>query len=198
MNLLTMKRMNVVEPNAIEMDMFLVQQIAQGNKEAFQLLFNRYETPIYRFCLFLIGNADIAQDIYQETFFGFYQACRERKEIRNVHGWLISKARSLCLNHLRDSKRRTELLQQQETNEVTDINVEEIDVEEHLQQALLEIPTHYREALLLFEVEGYSYKEIEAYLGVDFHTVKNRIYQAKRALQKILGPILKGTAHDGT
>lgn len=189
--------MNVVGSNVAEMDLLLARRIAQGDKEAFQVLFDRYEAGIYRFCLLILGNADMAQDIYQETFFGFYQTCRERKEIRNVHGWLISKARSLCLNHLRDSKRRIELLKGRDPDETTAVDTSLIGLEDHLQKALLEIPSHYREALLLFEMEGYSYKEIEEQLGVDFHTVKNRIYQAKRALQKILGPILNGTDPDG-
>lgn len=188
--------MSTVGSNATETDILLARRIAQGDKKAFQVLFDRYEAGIYRFCHLILGNADIAQDVYQETFFGFYQACREGKEIRSVHGWLVSKARSLCLNYLRDSKRRIELLQQRGPDESVGIDISLIGLEDHLRKALLEIPNHYRESLLLFEVEGYSYKEIEEYLGVDFHTVKNRIYQAKRALQKILEPILKGMDPD--
>lgn len=190
--------MTVVEFNAGDVEGLLVERIARGDKAAFQILFDRYESGVYRFCLLILGNVDVAQDVYQETFVGFYQACREVKEIRNVRGWLMSRARSLCLNYLRDSRRRVELLQSRRPDDSAGVDVGNIGIEDHLRKALLEIPNHYREALLLFEVEGYSYKEIEEYLGVDFHTVKNRIYQAKRALQKILGPILNGSDADKT
>ena len=168
----------------------LVKSIREGDNSAFQVLFTRYEAQVYRFCVLILGNIEVAHDIYQETFFKFYLACRDGKEIRNVKGWLISKTRSLCLNHLRDSKRRIELLQSRQEQPWIKMDVGTIGVEDYLQEALYKLPDHYREALLLFEVEGYSYKEIAEIQDVDFHAVKNRIYQAKRSLQKILGPIL--------
>ena len=170
-------------------DKDLVHQINQGDKHAFHILFDRYEAKVYRFCVLILGDVEVAHDIYQETFFKFFLSCRKGEEIRNARGWLLSKARSLCLNFLRDSKRRQELLKKQAPRPYSYIEVNSIGVDQHLQEALNKIPDHYREALLLFQVEGYSYQEIAEIINADFHTVKNRIYQAKRSLQAILGPI---------
>ena len=71
------------------------------------------------------------------------------------------------------------------------------DTREHLQRALQSIPPQYRDALLLFELEGYSYDEISKHFGISLGVVKNRIYRAKQALQKILGPLLRNEGSGG-
>ncbi len=172
-------------------DALLLERIRKGDNEAFERLFDRYEAAIYRFCLLMLGDPDAARDIHQEAFFGLYRTCRRNGQVRSVYGWLMSMARSRCHNYLRDRRRHEALARSQPTETTIYPNyITDLDLEKHLHHALLAIPDHYREAILLYEVEGYSYREIAELLDIDFHKVKNRIYQAKLALQKILTPIL--------
>ncbi|MCB0712084.1 MAG: RNA polymerase sigma factor [Ignavibacteriae bacterium] len=172
-------------------DASLIEQIHVGDAKAFEQLFDRYESAVFRFCMVMLGDQDAAQDIHQETFFRFYQTCRQSKEVRSVYGWLISAARSRCHNYLRDQKRHAQLARKHHQESVLRPDyLNNMDIEDHIQQALLQIPAHYREVLSLYEVEGYSYKEIAEILDIDFHQIKNRIYQAKQSLQRILSPIL--------
>ena len=176
---------------AIQDDNILLRMVREGDEEAFESLFHRYEGAIYRFCLLMLGDQDAAKDIHQETFFRLYHHSRTGGDVRSIYGWLMSAARSRCLNYLRDQKRQARLARDQAVERVVQPDFStSIDLEHHLREALLNIPAHYREAILLFEVEGYSYKEIAELLEIDFHQVKNRIYQAKRALQELLTPIL--------
>lgn len=168
-------------------DQALAERAGKGDHAAFTVLFERYKGRIYRFCLLMLGDEASASDIYQDVFIRFYRACREGQQMYNVRGYLITVARTRCISALRELKRHAPL------DDATDISVEPdetaSDTNAHLQVALMAIAPQYREAFLLFELEGYSYEEICRHLEVSHDVVKNRIYRAKQALQKILAPL---------
>lgn len=172
-------------------DQLLAERAGRGDHAAFNVIFERYKARIYRFCLLMLGDEAAAADIYQEVFIRFYRACREGQRMYNVRGYLVTVARTRCVSAIRDRKRTTSF----DEDTVAGYEVDETtsDTGEHLQRALMSIAPQYREAFLLFEVEGYSYEEICAQLNVTRDVVKNRLYRAKQALQKILGPLLGGS-----
>lgn len=137
----------------------------------------------------MLGDQAAAEDIYQDVFLNFYRACRAGEQVRNVRNYLITAARNRCLNTLRLSRRLTPLEDSPALSYQEDIAAS--DTGAHLQEALLHIHPQYREAFLLFELEGYTYEEISEQLGINRTVVRNRIYRAKQALQKILGPLLR-------
>ncbi len=173
----------------------LARQAGEGDHHAFSVLFTRYKNTLYRFCLYMLGDEAAAEDIYQEVFLNFYRACRSGREMHNVRGYLITAARSRCLNHLRSSNRTSKLEEWSEPTYEPDIAAG--DTSDHLRHALMKIPPQYRESFLLFEIEGYSYEEIATQVGITRDVVKNRIYRAKQALQKLLGPLLRDGSSDG-
>jgi RNA polymerase sigma-70 factor (ECF subfamily) len=122
------------------------------------------------------------------VFLNFYRACRDGRDMYNVRGYLLTAARSRCINELRVSRRFGEIEHIPELGHEPD--PANYDLAEHLQQALQQIAPQYRETFLLFEIEGYSYDEIASTLDISLGVVKNRIYRAKQALQKILKPLL--------
>lgn len=171
----------------------LVERIHNGDAEAFRILFERYRTVVYRFCQLMVNVQEAAEDIYQETFVVFYEACCKGEQFRSIKGYLMTVARNRCLNLLRDRQRN--VLLEENSDLQYEYNPELAEIKQYLQDALLQIPEHYREAFLLFEVEGYSYNEIAEYSGVDRGIVKNRIYRAKQSLRKILGSVLSDNSH---
>jgi RNA polymerase sigma-70 factor (ECF subfamily) len=167
----------------------LAARAGQGDHAAFAVLFERYKAGIYRFCLYMLDDAASADDIYQEVFINFYRACREGKEMTNVRGYLMTAARTRCLNALKSARRLSSLEDHDDESFEPDETLS--DTAEHLRDALQRIPAQYREVFLLFELEGYSYHEIGEQLGITHDVIKNRIYRAKQALQKILRPLLR-------
>ncbi|MBC8146168.1 MAG: sigma-70 family RNA polymerase sigma factor [bacterium] len=167
----------------------LAARAGRGEHAAFAVLFARYKAGIYRFCLYMLNDAAGADDIYQEVFINFYRACREGKEMTNVRGYLMTAARTRCINALKSSRRLSSIDDQHEFG--FEIDPSASDTAEHLRDALQRIPSQYREAFLLFELEGFSYLEIGEQLGITHDVIKNRIYRAKQALQKILRPLLR-------
>lgn len=136
----------------------------------------------------MLGDEAAASDIYQDVFIRFYRACRDGQQMYSVRGYLITVARTRCISALREMRRMTSMKDDIEIGYVPDESAS--DTNAHLQKALMTIAPQYREAFLLFELEGYSYEEICKQLDVTHDVVKNRIYRAKQALQKILGPLL--------
>ena len=179
----------VLMPNTQASERVLVDRVSAGDKGAFNELFKRYHVAIYRYCQLMVGDKDFSDDLYQETFFTLYRACREGKSIHSVRGYLFSIARSRYLDHIERLKRSVPLDSSYEPLWQPDETAS--DTGEHLQQALSRIPDQYREAFVLFSLKEYSYDEISDILGVSKHVVKNRIFRAKQCLQKILGPILR-------
>ena len=167
-------------------DEILVEGIRVGDHAAFTALFQKYKTGIYRFCLLMLGDAQAAEDIYQDIFLNFYRTCRDHQPIHNARNYLFGAARNRCLRHL-ETARRIEPLP-----EAFELASDEgqTEMREYLESALQRINPVYREAFLLFELEDYSYEEIAAQLEVSREVVRNRIYRAKLALQKILRPVL--------
>jgi RNA polymerase sigma-70 factor (ECF subfamily) len=167
----------------------LAARAGGGDHAAFSVLFERHKAGIYRFCLYMLNDAAGAEDIYQEVFINFYRACREGKEMTNVRGYLMTAARTRCLNALKASRRLTSIDDFDDAGVAPDETL--ADTAEHLRDALQRIPPQYRESFLLFELEGYSYQEIGEQLGITHDVIKNRIYRAKQSLQKILRPLLR-------
>lgn len=176
-----------VPSTAVE-DQALADRAGAGDHAAFSVLFGRHKNGIYRFCLLMLGDQAQAEDIYQEVFINFYRACRTGQKMYNVRGYLMTAARTRCINALRSSKRLADLDDAPEPSYEPDPTA--YDTGHHLREALQKIPPQYRETFLLFELEGYSYDEISRHLDISLGVVKNRIYRAKQALQKILRPIL--------
>lgn len=167
----------------------LAARAGSGEHAAFAVLFERYKAGIYRFCLYMLNDAASADDLYQEVFINFYRACREGKEMTNVRGYLMTAARTRCINALKSSRRLTSIEDHDDAG--FEIDPSSPDTAEHLRDALQRIPAQYREVFLMFELEGYSYLEIGSQLGISHDVIKNRIYRAKQALQKILRPLLR-------
>ncbi len=169
----------------------LTNRVREGDAEAFRILFERYRLVLYRFCNLMVNDRAAAEDIYQETFIVFYETCCKGEKIQNVRGYLITIARNRCLNLLRDRQRSISLEEEAVLEMEAEYDLNNVDMNDILRSALLEIPEQYRESFLLFELEGYSYTEIAEYCDVDRGTVRNRIYRAKQSLRKILGPIMR-------
>ncbi len=174
---------------ATQDDRTLLERASAGDHTAFSVLFERYKSGVYRFCVLMLGDRASAEDIYQEVFLNFYKACRNGDQVRNVRNYLITAARNRCLNSIRLTRRHTTLDDSPVLSYDHDVTIS--DTGEHLQNALMQIHPQYREAFLLFELEGYSYEEICEQLQIGKTVVRNRIYRAKQALQKILRPLLR-------
>lgn len=179
------KKKNIVneqdELNAIE-------NLKAGSAEAFQLLYNKYQSNIYRFCLKMLGDTAVAQDAFQETFIKVYENRKNFKGEQFVP-WLYTIARNVCYNAIRAKKEHEafdEIYHGQMKAPEGDIGMKEF-----IEKAISSLPVSLREALLLREYEECSYQEVADILGIDLSLAKIRVHRARLLLRKMLTPLVR-------
>lgn len=162
-------------------------------RRRFNELYALYDRRILAYCIYVTGDRDMANDIYQEVFVKAYQSLHTLRESGKEANWLFRIARNQCLNAMksrqRSEKRLSNIDEMQERLSIGDSTVEYDEIQ-HLRRALNQLPHDYREALLLAEFEGFSLKEIAEMTGASLSNVKVRIHRAKQKLHSILEPIL--------
>ena len=173
-------------------DSELVKAICSEKAEAepaFAELYSRYSQRVYAYILRVVGSADDARDLYQETFLKFYSSVQEKGDLENVIGFILTIARNLCLNFKRDKKLNFDI---DDYNFFTnDKSYEQKELLDLIAASLEVLDFEYREAFILRQYHGLSYKEIAAITGGSVSLVKNRVWRAKEKIKNILTPYLQ-------
>ena len=175
-------------------DAQIVRQVLRGKREAFGVLVERYQKPIFNFIYRFYGNYELAQELTQETFLRCYQFLKSYDPERKFSTWLYTVARNLCIDELKKRRSAREVCLDDvlpavdardaatagERNQQADCIRREEDFK--LLEALQELPSAARTVLLLHYFQGLSYQEIGETLGLPVSTVKIRIFRAKKLL----------------
>ncbi len=169
----------------------LLRGDVRTKESAFTELYNRHSPRVYQYCRYIMDDSDAADDVFQDTFIKFMQSAEKGTTVENVPAYLLRIARNLCLNAKRDNK-----LAAMDDIEDVQIPLEDKTVENRelgrlIEMALGLISEEYREAFILQEYNGLSYKEIADVMGVPVSTVRNRVVRAKKRLREILTPYLE-------
>ncbi len=159
---------------------------------AFAELYSRYSQRIYAYCLRVTGNPDDARDIFQEAFLKFFKSAQNQQYLENVPGYLLTIARNLCLNFKRDKKINVDI--EDYTFRTNDKGYEQKELMDLISKALDLLEFDYREAFILRQYQGLSYKEISDITGNSVAAVKNRVWRAKEKIKTILQPYLNDLA----
>ena len=160
-------------------------------------------SALYAAALRMTRNPSDAEDLVQETYLRTYRGFGGFREGTNLKAWLYRILTNTFINQYRAKKRRPD---QVELDDVEDFyifrrlgGIEAADAERtaetaalesmpdaEVKQALESIPEQFRMAVILADIEGFSYKEIAEILDVPIGTVMSRIHRGRRQLQKLL------------
>ena len=148
----------------------------------------------YNLARWLVRNKTEAEDLVQEACL---RAWRSFAGFRGGDGrsWLLTIVRNTCYTWLRESRRQGLAVEFNEELHSEDIEAPEAErlliersSRETLEKVLLELPVEFREAIVLRELEGLSYKEISEIANVPVGTVMSRLARARARLQICLAP----------
>jgi RNA polymerase sigma-70 factor (ECF subfamily) len=181
----------------LEQDAHLVQQCLQGDGSAWEELVHRHTRRVYSLCYRFTGNGSQAEDLSQEVFLRIY---RTLASYRSAHGgfatWMTSVTRNLLIDHYRRTKRDrlTDSLDDAmpvvENKESSARRPDEQallgELGAQVQAGLLRLSPDLREAVILRDLQGLEYIEIQRVLGVPEGTVKSRINRGRIELARIL------------
>ena len=173
-------------------DADLVERMAAGNREAFASLFQRYHGLVYRFSVQMSGSRDLAEDVTQEVFIALAEnRTRYRPERGSLKAYLYGIARHLVAQREKRSWSRREV--HLDTLHADDAHVVATSFDPigdlsraqamlALRRAILRLPRHYREVIVLCELNGLSYDEAAQALGCRVGTIRSRLNRARTLL----------------
>ena len=176
-------------------DAQLVARSLKQDHEAFGQLIDRHASTIVNLAYRMVGNQAEAEDLAQESFLAAFKALSTFRADSKFSTWLYRIAANKCKDWLR-TKRPGLGANDVDVEDVVDHRVAEErtperllsqqQVAQQLDQAIQRLPPLYREAFVLKHIEGLSYEEMEAMLGVNGDTLKMRVYKGRLQLSKEL------------
>ena len=167
----------------------LLEEAASGNTAAFQILYERYRDPIFRFAYRLLGSVEAAEDVAHDCFLSLIKEPGRFDSTRaSLRTYIYAAARNLAAKRYHSLGRETtihELASELRTTERNEPIRRVLDNElaGEVERAIAELPPLQREALVLFEYEDLSLAEIAAVVGADSGTVKGRLFRAREKLR---------------
>lgn len=184
----------------LDTDEALVRRARDGDFSAFETLFERHRTLVYRFAYQMAPRRDDSEDIVQEAFVRAYQNLHRYRDEAKFTTWLLRIVTNLCTDQARMSQRRTALEQQEAAGALTWMTSDEsADPVENLEQdrrrhalrrALNALPAHHRTMIVLRDLEEREYTDIAAILGCTVGGAKLRVLRARRALKDRIAPLI--------
>ena len=167
----------------------LLAEAANGDGHAFQILYERYRDPIFRFAYRLLGSAEAAEDIAHDCFLSLIKEPRRFDPSRaSLRTYIYAAARNLAAKRYHSSGRETGIDEMTDEPQVGErhspiAQVLDSELASEVEQAIAGLPPLQREALVLFEYEDLSLAEIAAVVGADSNTVKARLFRAREKLR---------------
>jgi RNA polymerase sigma-70 factor, ECF subfamily len=177
-----------------------VSVLAHETDDEFLLKAEPHRGELLAHCYRMTGSLHDAEDLVQETYLRAYRGFSGFEEGTNLRAWMYRILTNTFINSYRKKQREPVTVQEDDLDEwylfdrLGESGVEpsaEAEVirsmpDEDVQKALEALPEGFRLAVLLADVEGFSYKEIAEILGIPIGTVMSRLHRGRRALEKAL------------
>lgn len=176
-----------------ERDEDLVRRFRAGEPDAFTDLVRRHQQRVYTLCLRVLGDADAAADVAQDTFLTVLRKLDSFRGEAAFTTWLHRVAVNACYDELRRKQRRPVLhvaLEEgfeREPGPPAPDHADEVAGTRDTAAALATIPQEFRVALVLADVQDMAYEQIAQVLDVPVGTVKSRVHRGRIALATALG-----------
>ncbi|HEV8130657.1 MAG TPA: sigma-70 family RNA polymerase sigma factor [Acidobacteriota bacterium] len=167
----------------------LVQRMRAGNEAAFTMLYWRWQRGLYRFALRMSGSPSIAEDVTQEVFMSLVGEMNRYDSARgSLCAYLFGIARNQVRRALQKGEKHTGeaggVEEQQEIHGkqiVAHDPLEDLartETTELVRQAVLTLPVHYREVVVLCDLQSMTYEQAAAVLECAVGTVRSRLHRA--------------------
>ena len=180
-------------------DLTIIEQVLQGNANAFGLLVERYQTKVYNLALRMCGNEEDAFDLSQESFVRAWQSLSGFHRDAAFSTWLFRLTSNVCIDFLRSQKRRAavSLTYLDDDNEAAQLDLPDpglgpeaaalaAEDRELWRRAMDQLSPECRQIITLRAIDDLSYAQIAEILNVQEGTVKSRLSRARTQLKNKL------------
>ena len=192
-----------------DIDRQLVARAQRGDKQAFELLVEKYQRKLARLLSRFIRDPAEVEDVTQEAFIKAYRALPAFRGDSAFYTWLYRIGINTAKNYLMAMGRRAPTSTEGEADEaegfeegeqLRDINTPESmllsnEIAQTVNATIEQLPEELRTAIQMREIEGMSYEDIAKAMDCPIGTVRSRIFRAREAIAEQLRPLL-GTRKD--
>ncbi|WP_161946282.1 RNA polymerase sigma factor [Desulfonatronum thiosulfatophilum] len=178
-------------------DQRIVLRVRAGEQQAYAVLVDRYQTPVYNLMLRMVRCADLALDLTQDTFTHAYEKLSGFDQNRPFFPWLYTLGLNIARDHLRGNDKERHVTQSLDqmcengfdpsgTDDSGEGPYERILERGRLNKALASLPEVTREALILRFREGLSYSEIAESLNIGLSNAKMTVQRGLEKMRNLL------------
>lgn len=180
----------------------LLAQFRKGQAESFGVLVRRYEWELYGYLRRYLGDATLAEDVFQNTFLQLYKKAHQYEAGRPVRPWLYTIATHQAIDALRRNARHQSVSLDQNREELPNGEVHSLvdmletggpgpveraqgeERRESIRASVDQLPELFRQVVVLAYYQGLKYREIADILDIPVGTVKSRLHAALAKLQE--------------
>jgi RNA polymerase sigma-70 factor (ECF subfamily) len=173
----------------------LIARCLDGDQGAWSQIVQQHWRKVFNLAYKFVGRHDEAEDLTQDIFLKIFRALHTFDRRANFQTWLISISRNLCIDHYRSVRKERETMARDvDASELMPVSrdrsphaqLEQVDLKQVIRQALAALPPSLREAVVLRDLQEFSYQEIAARLKLPEGTVKSRINRGRIELARQL------------
>ena len=179
-----------VEPATIDQ---LIERCLQGDQLAWEAIVRQYWRKVFNVAYKFVGKHDEAEDLAQDIFLKLFKSLETFDRRANFQTWLISVSRNLCIDHYRAVRKERETINRDvdpaehppiSSDIRADVQLEQRDRVHLLRRALDKLAPTLRTAVMLRDIQEFSYQEIATTLHLPEGTVKSRINRGRTELAR--------------
>lgn len=184
----------------------MIEACLRGDQHAWDAIVRRYWRRVFNIAYKFVGRHEEAEDLSQEVFLKLYKALGTFDRRANFQTWLTSISRNLCIDHYRSVRRERELVDRNvDTANLSPAakgpdafsRLQRLDRRELLRRGMLALPDTLRAAVLMRDIQDFSYQEIAERLNLPEGTVKSRINRGRNELARQIVKIEREMARSG-
>ena len=173
----------------------LIERCLAGDQQAWEEVVRRHWRKVFNVAYKFVGRHDEAEDLTQDIFLKIFKALASFDRRANFQTWLISVSRNLCIDHYRSVRKERETIARDvDASVLAPVSrdrgpygeLEHTDLRQLIRRALAELPATLREAVVLRDLQEFSYQEIADRLALPEGTVKSRINRGRLELARQL------------
>lgn len=174
----------------------LISGCVEGNRYAQKVLYEKYRSLMFAICMRYAKNKDEAEDVMIDGFMKIFTKIKEFRKEGSFEGWLKRIMVNSAINNYRSNLKHYYNSQLDDDDNYLEIK-DETDIfkktysAEYLIRMIQELPVGYRIVFNMYEIEGYSHKEIAEVLDISVSTAKTQLFHAKKTLKNKLAKINK-------
>ncbi len=170
----------------------LLTNYVQGDENALRILVERWERPVFAFLVRMLGSAEEAEDLCQDTFINLIKAAERYEPAGKFQSWLFRIAGNKARSRLRRRKilRWVPLTDNYDNAPAPEADALEglaaQEVQRQVQEAIASLPERQRQALVLKQYQEFSYQEIADAMETSVSSVQMLLHRAMTAMRKDL------------